>query len=201
MSYDPRSRRRAEPGVRGGAPLKPLRAVLLACGAVAVLFAAGVAAERFGRTETAATANTTKPAKTTAAAKPSPRIGTAVRDGKFEFVVSRVDCSKTSIGVEHLKRTADGKFCVVSLSVRNIADEPQYFLGHAQKAVDATGTSYGSDQLAGIYANHDTQTFLRRLAPGERVAGKLVFDVPKPVKLTTLELHDSLLSGGVRVAL
>jgi hypothetical protein len=33
------------------------------------------------------------------------------------------------------------------------------------------------------------------------VSGTLVFDVPKTVKLTALELHDSLLSGGVRVAL
>jgi hypothetical protein len=194
MSHDPRPHRRS------GAPLNPLLAVLLACGAVAVLFVAGAAAERYGSRETAATTVTSPPAKTTPASRP-PGIGDAARDGKFEFAVSRVDCSRTSLGVEHLKRTANGKYCMVSLSVRNIADESQYFLGHAQKAFDAAGTAYRNDEIAGIYANRDTQTFLRKLDRGERVAGVLVFDVPKQVTLTTLELHDSLLSGGVRVAL
>jgi hypothetical protein len=170
---------------------------LLACGAVVVLFVAGAAAQRYGSKESAAATTTGRPSSS----RPPPGIGDAVRDGKFEFVVSRVDCSRASIGIEHLKRTAKGKYCLVSLSVRNIADGWQYFLGHAQKAFDGAGTAYGNDELAGIYANHDTQTFLQRLDPGERVAGKLVFDVPKPVELTTLELHDSLLSGGVKVTL
>jgi hypothetical protein len=205
MSHDPHPQRRPGSGARGGAPLRPLLAVLLACGAVAVLFGAGAAAERYGSRQPAAAATvTSRPTKTapaTPGSRPPPRIGEPVRDGKFEFVASRVDCSRTSIGIEHLKRTAKGKYCVVSLSVRNIGDRWQYFLGHAQKAVDAAGTTYGSDEIAGVYANHDTQTFLQRLDPGQRVTGKLVFDVPKPVKLTSLLLHDSLLSRGVKVTL
>ena len=201
MSQDLRSQRRPDPGARGGAPLNPLLAVLLAVGAVVVLLVAGAAAERYGSKEPAAVAEATgKPARTTATTKP-PRVGTAVSDGKFEFVVSRVDCSRTKIGIEHFERTAKGKYCVVSLSVRNIADGSHYFLGHAQKAFDAAGTAYGNDEIAGIYANRDTQTFLQKLDPGERVTGQLVFDVPKTVKLTTLALHDSLLSRGVKVTL
>ncbi|WP_312034315.1 DUF4352 domain-containing protein [Actinoplanes sp. TBRC 11911] len=132
---------------------------------------------------------------------PPPGIGKAVRDGKFEFVVSRVDCSKTQVGVEHLRRTAAGKYCVVSLSVKNIADRPKYFLGSAQKALDAAGTEFGDDELAGLYANQNIRTLVNKIDPGERVTGKLVFDVPKPVTLTSLELHDSFLSGGARVTL
>lgn len=202
MSYDPHPQRRPDPGARRGAPLNPLLAVLLACGAVAVLFVAGAAAQRYGSAESAAaTAAASPPPKAKPSSRPPPGIGDAVRDGKFEFVVSRVDCSATSVGPEYLKRTAKGKYCVVSLSVRNIAGGSQYFLGRAQKAFDAAGNTYRNDEIAGIYANHDTQTFLEKLEPGERVAGELVFDVPKPVKLTSLELHDSLLSGGVEVTL
>ncbi|MFI5889938.1 DUF4352 domain-containing protein [Actinoplanes sp. NPDC051513] len=204
MSHDPRPRRRPDPGARGGAPLRPLLATLLACGAVAVLFVVGVLAQRHGGTEAAATTVTSPPARTAPAkqgSKPPPGVGDAVRDGKFEFVVSRVDCSQTSVGLEHFKRTANGKYCVVSLSVRNIADGSQFFLGAAQKAFDATGASYGNDEIAGVYANHDTETFLRKVDPGRRVDGRLVFDVPKAAKLTSLELHDSLLSGGVKVTL
>jgi hypothetical protein len=143
-------------------------------------------------------------APTTAAARPAPApapwIGKAVRDGKFEFVVSRVDCSQSRVGLERLSRTAKGKFCVVSLSVKNIADRPQLFLAKAQKVVNAAGTSFHDDQIAGLYANRATQTFLRKIDPGDKVTGKLVFDVPKATKLTTVELHDWFLSRGARVS-
>ena len=33
------------------------------------------------------------------------------------------------------------------------------------------------------------------------MTGKLVFDVPKSTKLTRMELHDSIFSDGVEVAL
>jgi hypothetical protein len=167
---------------------------------VAGLFLAGVAAQQMGTNQPAAATAPSPPARAAPSA-PAPGVGDKVRDGKFEFVVSRVDCSRTTVGLEHLQRTARGRYCVVSLSVRNIADTPRYLLGQAQKAVDATGTEHRSDTIAGVYANRDTQTFLERLDPGERVTGKLVFDVPRRIALTTVELHDSPLSGGVEVTL
>jgi hypothetical protein len=151
----------------------------------------------------AAAANAPPPAaaKPVPASPKPPGIGKPVRDGKFEFVVSRVDCSKSQVGFEHLRRTASGKYCVVSLSVKNIADRPQYFLGSAQKASDAAGTKFGDDELAGLYANQNIQTFLNKIDPGERVTGKLVFDVPRSTTLTTVDLHDAFFSSGAKVTL
>jgi hypothetical protein len=189
MSYDPQPQRRP--------PLRPLYAVLLGLGAIVVLLLAGAAAQRYTTKESAAaTASPDKPTKT----PQTPGVGAAVRDGKFEFVVSQVDCTQTTLGQEHLKRTAKGKFCVVSLSLRNIAGGSQYFLSYAQKAFDSSGAEYGVDEIADLYVNRDTKTFLEKVNPGERVVGKIVFDVPRTVTLTILELHDSLLSGGVRVS-
>ncbi|WP_232050275.1 DUF4352 domain-containing protein [Actinoplanes sp. OR16] len=186
------------------APLKPLLAVLVGCAAVIALFAAGIAAEQYGREETTAAAVTT-PATTTPAAtrtsRPPAGVGDPVRDGKFEFVVSRVDCSRTSVGIEHLERTADGRYCVVTLSVRNIADEPKYLIGAAQKAFDTSGASYGNDELTAVYLNRDTRTLFEKLDPGEKVTGVLVFDIPQKARLETLELHDFMLSGGVTVSI
>ncbi|GID51526.1 hypothetical protein Aca07nite_88010 [Actinoplanes capillaceus] len=97
------------------------------------LFTAGIVAERASR-DTAVTA-VDPPAETeTNKTKRPSGIGDPVRDGKFEFVVSHVDCSRAGVGIEHLRRTAQGRYCVVTQSVRNIADEPKYFLGLAQKA-------------------------------------------------------------------
>ncbi|GAB2601040.1 hypothetical protein Aab01nite_64360 [Paractinoplanes abujensis] len=176
----------------------PVLAALIGVVAVVALFLAGVALQAVGHPQPQAAAVT--PSSSPSPSSP-PRIGTKVRDGKFEFVVSGVDCSRTSVGPELLRRTAKGRYCVVSLSVRNFSAGTKYFVGRAQKAFDGRGGSYGNDELAGIYANRDTKTFLEKLGPGERVTGKLVFDVPAKVRLTRLELHDSLLSGGVSVLL
>lgn len=178
----------------------PLLWALAAVGTLAGLFLAGVAAEGLGH-DTESTATTATTAQPAVAAPKQPGIGDAVRDGKFEFVVSRADCARTTVGSKHLNRKATGKYCVVHLSVRNIADQPQLFLGSAQKAFDAAGTKYTDDKLAGLYANDDTQTFLQKIDPGGRVVGKIVFDVPKSTTLTTVELHDSFFSGGARVTL
>ena len=190
---------------RSGSKLAPLLWALAAAGTLIGLFLAGAAAESLGHADsTAATAPAGPPKGTSQTnrkvAKP-PGIGDAVRDGKFEFVVSRADCAKSSVGSEHLSRKAQGKYCVVSLSVKNIADQSQIFLGSAQKAFDAAGTKFTDDKLAGLYANNDTQTFLQKIDPGDKVVGKIVFDVPKTTKLTVVELHDSFFSGGVQVTL
>ena len=37
--------------------------------------------------------------------------------------------------------------------------------------------------------------------PGNTVNAKIVFDMPKDANPATLELHDSMLSGGVKVSL
>src|SRR5688572_3926108 len=107
MSYEPGWQR---PARRTRAPLT---AAIASVVVVIALLAAGIAAERANREEpvAAAPAKTGKrPAEANRTSKP-PGIGDPVRDGKFEFVVSRVDCSRTSFGIEHLKRTAEGRYC------------------------------------------------------------------------------------------
>ncbi|MFI5890978.1 DUF4352 domain-containing protein [Actinoplanes sp. NPDC051513] len=141
----------------------------------------------------------TKPA-TKAPAKKAPGIGDKVRDGKFEFTVTGMDCSKTKVGDQYLNTAAQGKFCVVAVNVKNIGDEPQTFTGGNQKAY-AGKTEFNNDSEAELYINSDAATFLEEINPGNSVKGKLVFDVPKSTKLTEVELHDGFFSGGVRVAL
>ncbi|BCJ53581.1 Mpr protein [Actinoplanes sp. NBRC 14428] len=133
--------------------------------------------------------------------KKAPGLGDPVRDGKFEFTVTKLDCSKSKVGSAYLNKKAQGKFCLVSVTVKNIGKEAQLFDGSSQKAMDAAGTEYSNDGAAELYANEDTSTFLNEINPGNTVKGKLIFDVPKATKLTELELHDSPFSGGVEVKL
>jgi len=150
-------------------------------------------------------ATTAKDAGDKPAAKAVPRqpaaTGDSVRDGKFEFRVTEVDCSKSEVGSEYMNKKAQGKFCQISLTVKNIGDEAQVFDGSSQKAMDAKGTEFSNDGTAELYANQDNSTFLNEINPGNQATGKVIFDVPKATTLTSLELHDSPFSGGATVAL
>ncbi|MGW2626933.1 DUF4352 domain-containing protein [Micromonospora taraxaci] len=135
-----------------------------------------------------------KPAKTA-------KIGQPARDGKFEFTVKSSKCGVAKIGSDMLGQKAQGQFCLVTVNVKNIGKEAQMFDGSSQKAYAADGTEYSADSGAAIYANKNAETFLNDVNPGNQVTGVVVFDIPKNVKLTKLELHDSMFSGGVDVAL
>ncbi|WP_444947455.1 DUF4352 domain-containing protein [Micromonospora ureilytica] len=135
-----------------------------------------------------------KPAKTA-------KIGQPARDGKFEFTVKSSKCGVAKIGSDMLGQKAQGQFCLVTVNVKNIGKEAQMFDGSSQKAYAADGTEYSADTGAAIYANKNAETFLNDINPGNHVTGVVVFDIPKNVKLTKLELHDSMFSGGVDVSL
>ncbi|MEH0972795.1 DUF4352 domain-containing protein [Micromonospora sp. CPCC 205546] len=129
------------------------------------------------------------------------KIGQPARDGKFEFTVKSSKCGVAKVGDSVLGEKAQGQFCLVTINVKNIGKESQMFDGSSQKAYAADGTEYSADTGAAVYANQNAETFLNDINPGNQVTGVVVFDIPKKVKLTKLELHDSPFSGGVTVAL
>lgn len=148
--------------------------------------------------------NSADDAKSAAPAAPAAaaaKIGTPVRDGKFEFTVSGVKCGATQIGKAPLGKKAQGQFCVVDVQVANIGKEAQLLDGSAQKALDGKGVEFSNDGTAEMYANQSNETFINEINPGNKVKGKLVFDVPKGTKLTAIMLHDSAFSDGVKVTL
>ncbi|MEV0329310.1 DUF4352 domain-containing protein [Micromonospora echinospora] len=65
------------------------------------------------------------------------------------------------------------------------------FDGSSQKAYAADDIEYSTDGAAAAYAKKNAETFLDDIDPGNQVTGVIVFDIPKGVKLTKLELHDS----------
>ena len=132
--------------------------------------------------------------------KKVPGLNTPVRDGKFEFTVKSVQCGKTEVGSEYLNKQAQGQYCLVTLTIKNIGDKAQLFDSSSQQAYNAGGQEYKADGAAGIYANPNGETFLNEINPGNSVSGVLPFDIPKGQKLAKLELHDSPFSGGVEVS-
>lgn len=146
---------------------------------------------------TEAKAEDSKPATTAA------KIGQPVRDGKFEFTVNTIKCGETVVGTnEYLQAKAQGQFCRVNLTIKNIGNEAQSMFADNQKLIDGSNRQYSCDSDGTIYAAPSGGgTWYDQINPGNSVTGDILFDVPAGVTPVTAELHDSSFSGGVKVSL
>ncbi|WP_330475274.1 DUF4352 domain-containing protein [Terrabacter sp. C0L_2] len=135
-------------------------------------------------------------ADTPAAAK----VGQKVRDGQFEFTVTKVQKGVKSVGDQYLNEKAQGQFVLVNVTVSNIGDAAQTLSDSSQKVRDAKGREFSSDTAAAIYVK-DNKVFLEEINPGNTVKATLVFDMPKGTEPVSIELHDSPFSDGVTVQL
>ena len=129
-----------------------------------------------------------------------PGVGDPVRDGQFEFVVDSVECGARSVGEGLGRRDAVDQFCLVALRVENTGQEGRTFAGGQQYLFDEDGKRHDPDLDATIRRG-DGRLLSTHLNPGQRLAGTLVYDVPEPVALDRVELHDAPFSGGVSVVL
>ncbi|MEU6712348.1 DUF4352 domain-containing protein [Nonomuraea sp. NPDC046802] len=125
-------------------------------------------------------------------------IGSKVRDGKFEFTVTKME-RQARVGNDLLGTEAQGVFLLVHVTVENIGDEAQAFTSAAQK-LHADGKEYEADSGAAIYLKN-SKSLYEKINPGNSVQGVVLFDIPKDLKPETIELHDSIFSDGVRVSL
>lgn len=130
----------------------------------------------------------------------APGVGDAVRDGKFEFVVTKVADGGERIGTKSFGTKAQGRFVFVHVTVKNVGDAPQMFFSSAQPLFDAQGREFSSDTTAELYLD-SADTIIGDINPGNSVTGTLVFDLPEDAQPASIELHDSLFSGGVSVRL
>lgn len=130
------------------------------------------------------------------------KLNETARDGKFEFVVKGVECGKTTIGTnQYLTKNAQGQFCLMTVSVKNIGNEAQGFFGSNQKLLNANNQQYAADDTAGAYLDQNYSTLFSNINPGNSVEGVIVFDIPKDQTPVAAQLHDSSFSSGVKVNL
>lgn len=135
-------------------------------------------------------------------AKTTAKVGEAANDGKFEFTVSSIECGKTSVGAnQYLTKTAQGQYCLLNVSVKNVGDQAQSLLSSNQFLLNASGQKYSADDMATIYNAPNGTSWYNDINPGNSVTGAIVFDIPKDQTAATAELHDSAFSGGVKVNL
>jgi hypothetical protein len=166
-----------------------------------VLGIIGAAGGSGSSTSTTSSSSSSSSTTKTEAAKPSgPAIGSTAADGKFAFAVWKVDCTKKTVGGALGTSTAQGHYCILTLSVKNIGKEAQTIFSSNMKLIDDQGREFKTDDMAQMNAGQ-TDLWLKEINPGNQLDGKLYFDVPTDAKIVSAELHDSAFSGGVKIDL
>jgi hypothetical protein len=164
-----------------------------------ILLVIVVTAVNGGKSDTAAPAGTDTGASASEETESAVGLGTPVRDGKFEFVVTGAQPGVPSVGQDFLTETAQGEYVLVTMTVRNIGDQAQSFATSAQKLLDGQGRQYSVDDMATIVL--DQGIAYEQINPGNSIEATVVFDVPVGTVPAEIELHDSLFSGGATVGL
>ena len=120
-----------------------------------------------------------------------PGMGQEVLDGEFAFIVSQVDTSPTFGDAR-----AHGVYAIVSMAVRNVGTEAQFFDMAAQTLKGSAGRQYSAS-----FMDPPVLEEVNNINPGLQVSVKLAFDVPPGTKPTEIVLHDSVSSRGAPVKL
>jgi hypothetical protein len=168
-------------------------------GIIVVLIALGQNSDK--QTSNAPSSPTSGQAPASPAAMPTMSgIGQEARDGKFAFVVTSVDRSKTAGDPSNQFETvtAQGEFLNVHLTVSNIGDQSQSFFASNQKLQIGGNQFSANDTAAAMW----TQSADVSINPGNSIQAVVSFDVPPDTTDNgVITLHDSAFSGGVKVSL
>ena len=129
---------------------------------------------------------------------PIPGLGQEERDGKFAFVITAINSSKTAGDPDnpYMQKTAQGVYFNLHMTVTNIGIEPQTFFATSQKVL-AGNREFGADSMASVGTGAATED----INPGNSIDVVVSFDVPAGTVVDTAELHDSAFSGGVKLSL
>ncbi|WP_245662379.1 DUF4352 domain-containing protein [Nocardia vermiculata] len=134
---------------------------------------------------------------------PGPNVapaGSEVRDGKFAFVVTGIDPPVKTLGDNvFLSDTAQGEYLVIHVDISNVGDRPRSYFGDNQVLIDDQGREYTNDSSAEFNIN-DGAVLGTDINPGNKITVAIAFDVSPGTVPTAIEFHDSMFSGGVRVA-
>ncbi|MEV3962966.1 DUF4352 domain-containing protein [Nocardia sp. NPDC050193] len=127
--------------------------------------------------------------------------GSAVRDGKFEFLVTEVETGLETVGTNpYLQKEAQGQYVLIHTTVANIGDRPQSYFGTNQTLIDSQGRKFTNDSMAEINVN-DSAIVSADINPGNKIEVVIAFDIPADAQPVAIEFHDAMFSGGAVVAL
>ena len=126
-------------------------------------------------------------AKKTPATKRSPGLNTPVKDGKLQFVVTKVRTGVSRVGDQYLGQKAQGQFVLVSVTITNLGTDSQTISDSDQEVKDSQGRSFKADSTADIYIP-DNDVFFSDINPGNSARGVFAFDMPVGATPVSIDL-------------
>ena len=130
-------------------------------------------------------------------------IGEEARDGNLAFVVSAFECGATEVGAGAGLRAAQGRYCFLSVTLRNVGRSPVQVFGPGQALLDDQGRRYGLDERATAAhpANAGRDPVTSLINPSNELPAVFVFDIPPGVDPLTAHLRASQRGRGAVVRL
>lgn len=163
----------------GSRPVRPRR--WLAPVGVAAIVLAALVVPRLQSSPSSSLSDPGAPVSGTIVSEPLPvRIGQPTRDADLLLVVSAFECGGTTAAGGRL---AQGRFCFLSVGMRNVGTAPAVFLASAQMLADPLARRFGPDlsATAAHPANAGRDLASLVVNPGNEVQAVLVYDVPPDV--------------------
>jgi archaellum component FlaG (FlaF/FlaG flagellin family) len=155
---------------------------------VALIVLMGACAAAIGGDDTAAPppaggASTGSEPDTEASQPPAEKtyqIGDKATDDDYQFTVTKIKCGVSRVGDSISNEKAQGQFCLVSMRVKNVGNDPISYSSENQALVDTKGKNYSPDDEAWIYV--DDSDVWGEINPGNTLKTVVPFDVPKKTK-------------------
>jgi hypothetical protein len=123
-----------------------------------------------------------------------------VRDAGLEFTVTGIECGIARVGSSAFGEDAQGQFCKILVTIKNIGNEAELWTDSNAYAYIAAGQKFETSS-ASFYLEDLGNGFLENINPGNSVHGVLLYDIPQDQALVSVELHADFLSRGVTVKL
>jgi hypothetical protein len=149
----------------------------------------------------------TDPPSPTGSATPSksPALsGSAVpglRDGSLEFNVRAVLCGQDTVGNGVFYRSAAGDYCIVTVTVRNVGDQPVTLSSTPQQVTTTDGQKADVDWAASVAATSGSPAVNQPIPPQGQLETIMAFDVPEDGIVKALTLHGGENTPGVTVSI
>lgn len=116
------------------------------------------------------------------------KAGVSFRAGDFQITVHGKKCGIARVGSEYLNTKAQGSYCRVDMSAKNLTKSPHYYdTATALTALDGAGRKFHADSEAGIYGNEDGAGWFEEINPGNATRALVFFDLPKDAVLDRIE--------------
>lgn len=103
------------------------------------------------------------------------KMGETVKVGDVEYVVNSKSTAQT-VGEGFLKKTANGTYLIVNITVKNVGKESMTVTSDYFKLLKGD-TEYSDDGTAGLRANKEGKFFHSHVNPDNSITGNVVFDL------------------------